>query len=90
MDSGAVSRTDINILSPVMSLYEGHSNSVLGRALVIHANVDDLGRGHNLESLQNGNSGAHVTCGLVELVDLEHEEDRSSRSHQSVNRFVKT
>lgn len=54
-----------------MSLYEDQSNSILNRALVIHANADDLGRGNNPESLKNGNSGAHLACGLVTPVDTD-------------------
>ena len=79
MGSGAASRTDINVLSPIMSLYEESPTNVLGRALVIHANVDDLGRGNNPESLKNGNAGPHVTCGLVELVELQHEDHEDIR-----------
>ncbi|EFX68711.1 hypothetical protein DAPPUDRAFT_17612, partial [Daphnia pulex] len=63
--STPVSRPKISILSQVMSLYEDQPNSVLYRALVIHANVDDLGRGNGPESLKSGNSGAHIACGLI-------------------------
>ena len=43
-------------------------NSVVGRAMVIHADKDDLGLGHNEESLKSGNSGARISCGIIELV----------------------
>ena len=64
-----------------MSLYEESPNSVLYRALVIHAGADDLGRGNDQESLKNGNAGAYVSCGLVMPVDLdESKSDYESRS----------
>ncbi|KAG0162273.1 hypothetical protein DFQ28_007363 [Apophysomyces sp. BC1034] len=39
--------------------------SVIGRAVVIHAGVDDLGRGDNPESKINGNSGVRLACGVI-------------------------
>jgi len=71
--SHPVSRADISILSQVMSLYEDQPNSVLNRALVIHANTDDLGRGNDPESIKNGNSGAHIACGLISNVDIQEQ-----------------
>ena len=56
-----------------MSLYEDQPTSILNRALVIHANADDLGRGNDPESLKSGNSGAHIACGLVTRVDIEEQ-----------------
>lgn len=73
MPSGQVSRAEISILSQVMSLYEDQQNSVLNRALVIHANADDLGRGNGPESLKTGNSGAHIACGLISSVDVDEQ-----------------
>ncbi|CAI9105849.1 OLC1v1004866C2 [Oldenlandia corymbosa var. corymbosa] len=40
-------------------------NSVLGMAIVVHADEDDLGRGGNKESKMTGNSGAAVGCGII-------------------------
>ncbi|GFR10820.1 superoxide dismutase [Trichonephila clavata] len=39
--------------------------SIVGRAIVIHANQDDLGRGGNEESLRTGNAGARVGCCVI-------------------------
>ncbi|KAF9027826.1 Cu/Zn superoxide dismutase [Hymenopellis radicata] len=39
--------------------------SIIGRALVIHAGTDDLGKGGNAESLANGNSGPRSACGVI-------------------------
>lgn len=77
-------RADISILSQVMSLYEDSPNNILNRALVLHANADDLGRGNNPGSQKDGNSGAHLACGLVSLVDIEElaAENEEKHAHQ--------
>ncbi|KAM0937587.1 putative superoxide dismutase [Dioscorea sansibarensis] len=42
-------------------------NSVLGRAVVVHADPDDLGRGGHELSKSTGNAGARIGCGIIGL-----------------------
>jgi len=47
----------------VMSLFS--DTNIYGKGCVIHALVDDLGRGQG-DSKKNGNSGARIACGVVQ------------------------
>jgi superoxide dismutase, Cu-Zn family len=40
---------------------------VIGRSVVIHKGVDDLGLGNNAESLITGNAGARMACAVIGL-----------------------
>lgn len=42
-------------------------HSIVGRAVVVHAGEDDLGRGGNTASLENGNAGRRLACCVVGL-----------------------
>ncbi len=46
-----------------------HLYEILGRALVIHADEDDLGRGSDEESKKTGNAGKRIGCGIVGRLD---------------------
>eukprot|EP00743_Colponemidia_sp_Colp-15_P000340 GILK01000392.1.p1 GENE.GILK01000392.1~~GILK01000392.1.p1 ORF type:complete len:154 (+),score=11.11 GILK01000392.1:48-509(+) len=39
--------------------------SVIGRSLVVHENVDDLGRGGFEDSKTTGHAGGRVACGVI-------------------------
>ncbi|OAY81104.1 superoxide dismutase [Cu-Zn], chloroplastic [Ananas comosus] len=46
------------------------SNSVVGRAFVVHELVDDLGKGGHELSLTTGNAGGRLACGVVGLTPI--------------------
>ncbi|XP_047487608.1 superoxide dismutase [Cu-Zn]-like [Penaeus chinensis] len=59
----ATGRAEVNITDPLVTLVG--PRTVLGRAVVVHAGEDDLGRGGNEESLKTGNAGGRVACGVI-------------------------
>ncbi len=44
-------------------------DGILGRAVVVTAGEDDLGRGDNAQSKVDGNSGRSIGCGVIGLAD---------------------
>ncbi|GIX70042.1 superoxide dismutase [Caerostris darwini] len=44
--------------------------SIMGRAIVVHAMQDDLGRGGNEESLKTGNAGPRLGCCVIGQASL--------------------
>ena len=42
-------------------------NSVIGRTVILHGSVDDLGLGNNAASLLTGNSGIRIACGMIDF-----------------------
>ncbi|KAG0583716.1 hypothetical protein KC19_3G157800 [Ceratodon purpureus] len=43
----------------------GGAHSIVGRAVVVHADPDDLGKGGHELSKSTGNAGARVACGII-------------------------
>lgn len=40
---------------------------MIGRSIVVHANVDDLGRTNHPDSKTTGNAGSRLACGVIGL-----------------------
>jgi len=58
----------VDITDTVASLTGSHS--IIGRALVVHADPDDLGLGGVELSKTTGNAGARVGCGVIGLTNV--------------------
>merc|ERR1712002_659879 len=56
-------RSDVRIEDHLVSLVA--EDNVLGRAIVVHELLDDLGLGGDDASLSNGNAGARVGCCII-------------------------
>ena len=48
--------------------------SIVGRAVVVHEDEDDLGKGGDEESLKTGNAGNRAGCGVISLTELTESE----------------
>ena len=63
MIADANGKADINISDQFISLTG--ANSILGRTVVVHADVDDLGKGGHELSKTTGNAGGRLACGVI-------------------------
>ncbi|XP_067631749.1 copper chaperone for superoxide dismutase [Eurosta solidaginis] len=53
-------RATFRFVDPVLAVWD-----VIGRAVAITANADDMGRGNNAQSQIDGNSGERIACGII-------------------------
>ena len=51
----------------IFFLYITGDRSIIGRTMVIHADVDDLGKGGHELSKSTGNAGGRLACGVIGL-----------------------
>lgn len=56
----------IDFIDHLISL-RGDANCIIGKAVVVHANEDDLGLTSHPDSKSTGNAGARVACGVIGL-----------------------
>jgi len=52
-----------SFIDPLIKL-DGDTN-ILGRSIVIHLGVDDLGKTNHVDSKTTGNSGERMACGII-------------------------
>jgi Cu-Zn family superoxide dismutase len=52
-------------IDPRIQLNGNVKESILGRSVVIHHGVDDLGQGNNPESKITGNAGGRMVCAII-------------------------
>ncbi|PSN38620.1 Superoxide dismutase [Cu-Zn], partial [Blattella germanica] len=55
--------TVVDITDRIISLYGAHN--IIGRAVVVHENRDDLGLGNHSSSSTTGNAGGRLACGVI-------------------------
>jgi len=61
---------DTTLTDRIISLYKHSRTSVIGRAMVVHELVDDLGRGKAPTSNTTGNSGQRLGCCVIRAIKL--------------------
>ena len=41
------------------------NNSIIGRSIVVHKDIDDCGKGGHADSLTTGHAGARIDCAVI-------------------------
>ena len=85
--TGVPSRTDVSLISSLVSLFEESPRSILGHAIVIHQLPDDRARATKNVDLEN----RLIACGLLTLSQVEEPItiDRESTTYGSERAFKK-
>jgi Cu-Zn family superoxide dismutase len=68
--SNAEGIVDFTWYDDLVSLFQ-NKNSIIGRALVLHEKMDDLGKNRNIdkESATTGNAGKRVACAIIGITN---------------------
>jgi len=69
-DLGNVNGTDVIAFNDSLITLVG-TRSIVGRGVIIHQYIDDLGRGGQPDSLTTGNAGPRVACGVIGYVNKD-------------------
>ncbi|KAJ8935175.1 hypothetical protein NQ318_000836 [Aromia moschata] len=67
IEAGEDGTANVFLLDPLISLSGGHRN-IVGRAIVVTSEADNLGRGDTSMSLISGDSGSPVGCGVIAYI----------------------
>ena len=65
VEAGDDGKATLNATDNLLMLYG--PNSIIGRSMVCHAGVDDLGEGGHELSATTGNAGGRQACGVIGL-----------------------
>lgn len=65
VEAGADGVAKINITDKLIAL--AGTNNIIGRTVVVHADIDDFGVGGHELSKSTGNAGARLGCGVIGL-----------------------
>lgn len=63
VEAGANGVAKVDIADSMIQLQGNHN--IIGRTLVVHGDVDDLGKGGHELSKTTGNAGARLACGVI-------------------------
>uniref|UniRef100_A0A336M130 Superoxide dismutase [Cu-Zn] n=1 Tax=Culicoides sonorensis TaxID=179676 RepID=A0A336M130_CULSO len=63
--------------------------SILGRAIVVHEKIDDLGRTDHADSKSTGNAGGRLACGVIGILQpYEAEWPSGSGSTRTISSYL--